>query len=142
GHPSLPMQNLNGFALQLDYPEDMVVLDGVTVDYNDNSFFGASNSIIWLHKDRYVSGELDLGFTRKHNQKNGFGKIATLNFIVISGLVARNAEATFTVVIKDVVAVNQEGAMLAIGDLEAASVHVVDKVTTSTEEGRLDNQVL
>ena len=142
GFPDLPMQNLNGFALQLHYPEDMVVLDGVTVDYNDNSFFGASNNILWLKKDRYLDGEFDLGFTRKHDEKNGFGKIATLNFIIIGDVIARAAEATFTVTLENVVAVNKDGAMLTIGELEPASVHVVDKTTTSTHEDWLNSQVL
>ena len=138
-----PMENLNGFAMQLHYPEDMVVLDGITADYNDNSFFGSSNSILWIHKDRHLDGgEFDLGFTRKHDDKNGFGKIATLNFIIIGDVIARGADASFTVTLKDVVAVNKEGAMLTIGELEPAVVHVVNKTTTNVHEDWINEQVI
>ncbi len=144
GSPSLPIENLSGFALQLKYPEDMVAEGGVLVDYHDNSFFGSSNNIIWLNKNRQSDGgEFDLGFTQKSNGVGGFGKMATLSFIVISDLVARGAEAQFTITLSDVVAVNPEGAMLTIGNLEPATVHVVDKTTdaTSTKDRWLNNQV-
>ena len=143
GHPDLPMEQLNGFALQLDYDEEMVATDGIEVDYNDNSFFGNSNDIMWIGRNRQEdNGEYDLGFTRKSEETNGFGRIATLNFIIIGDVIARNADASFLVTLEDVVAVNKEGALLTIGELLPASVYVIDKTTTSTNEEWLNKQVL
>ena len=143
GHPDLPMQNLNGFALQMDYDEEMVATDGIEVDYNDNSFFGNSNEIMWIGKNRQEdNGEFDLGFTRKSIEVNGFGRIATLNFIIIGDVIARSSESSFVVTLEDVVAVNQEGALLTIGELLPASVHVIDKTTTPANEEWLNQQVL
>ncbi len=143
GTPDLPMDNLRGFALQMDYPEDKVVDGGVEVDYNDNSFFGSSNNIIWLQKDRHGDGgEFDLGFTKKSAATTGFGKIATVKFIVISDVLARDQTATpFTVSLKDVVAVNPDGAMLTVGALTPATIYVVNKITTSTNNEWLNSQV-
>ncbi|MEO1260259.1 MAG: PKD domain-containing protein [Bacteroidota bacterium] len=144
GRSDRPMQDLNGFALQLDYDEEMVATDGIEVDYNDNSFFGNSNDIMWIGKNRQEdNGEYDLGFTRKSIEANGFGRVATLKFIIIGDVIARNAETSFVVTMDDVVAVNEEGALLTIGELLPASVHVIDKTTTtSTGEEWLNQQVL
>jgi len=143
GSPGLPMTDLRGFALQLDYPEDQVQEGGVEVDYSDNSFFGNSNHIIWLQKDRYEDGgEFDLGFTKKSAAADGFGKIATIKFIVISDVLARGQSSSpFTVSIGNVVAVNPEGAMLTVGDLLPSTVYVVNKITTGTKNEWLNSQV-
>ncbi len=143
GTPDLPMENLRGFALQMNYPEDKVVSGGIEVDYSDNSFFGNSNHILWLQKDRYDDGgEFDLGFTKKSAAAEGFGKIATVKFIVISDVLARDQSATqFTVSLEDVVAVNPDGAMLTIGELLPSTVYVVNKMTTATNNEWLNSQV-
>lgn len=136
-----PIQDLNGFALQLHFDDEMVATDGILVDYNDNSFFGHSNDIYWMRKNREDDGgEFDLGFTRKGNETTGFGKIATLKFIIIGDVIARNANTSFEVTLTDLVAVNDDGAMLTIGELAPASVYVVNKVT-STHEEWLNEQV-
>lgn len=141
GSPNLPIQDLNGFALQLHFDDEMVVADGILVDYNDNSFFGNSNDIIWLQKNREDDGgEFDLGFTRKADETVGFGRIATLKFIIIGDVIARETETEFMVTLEDVVAVNKDGALLTIGEIEPAIVHVVNK-TTPTHNEWLNSQV-
>ncbi len=144
GTPDIPFEDLRGFALQMDYPDDKVVSGGIEIDYYDNSFFGNSNNIIWLQKDRFEDGgEFDLGFTKKTTFADGFGKIATIKFIVISDVLAREQTASeFTVTLEDIVAVNPDGAMLTIGDLMPATVHVVRKLTTDTHDEWLDSQVV
>lgn len=143
GTASLPIQDMTGFALQVNYPNDMVKLDGVEVDYYDNSFLGNSNQILWLQKDRYEDGRLDLGIVKKAVGSNGFGKVATLSFIVISDVLGRTDDAkTFSISLSDVVAVNPDGAMLTIGSLDPATVYIVDKTTaTQTNDQWLNNQV-
>ncbi|HFA47885.1 MAG TPA: T9SS type A sorting domain-containing protein [Bacteroidetes bacterium] len=141
--PDLPIGDLSGFALQLDYPEEMVLQGGISVDYNDNSFFGNSNQIIWLRKDRFgEGGVLDLGFTQKNNSVNGFGHVATVNFIVIGDLIARSGETpAFTVNIKDAVAVNSDGSLLTLGEAAGSTVYIVDKTTTDTKTQWLNKQI-
>ena len=141
GSSDLPIQDLNGFALQLHFDDEMIIADGILVDYNDNSFFGNSNDIIWLQKNREDDGgEFDLGFTRKSNEVNGFGRIATLKFIIIGDVIARETETEFMVTLEDVIAVNKEGALLTIGELEPAIVHVVNK-STPTHAEWLNSQI-
>ncbi|MFQ5448242.1 MAG: PKD domain-containing protein, partial [Saprospiraceae bacterium] len=145
GTPQYPVTDLRGFALQLDYPEDMVMEQGgAEVDYHDNSILGSSNQILWLAKDRYNdNGRLDLGFTKKINHTDGFGKIADVKFIVISDVIGRSESAApFSIGIGDVVAVNEDGEMLAIGlPDEDATVIIVNQMTTPTHENPLDRFV-
>lgn len=143
GTPSMPMQNLRGFAMQLNYPEDMVLDGSVEVDYNDNSFFGNSNGNLWLGRNRTDEGVMDMAFTRKSGHANGFGKVARVSFIVIADVIARSeTEQPFTVTLDGVVAVNPEGAQLTLGEGgNEATVIVVNKITTSASEEQLAQQV-
>ena len=143
GTPAHPMQNLNGFALQLAFDPELVAPAGILTDYNDNSFLGTSNDIVWLKKNRHDDGKYDLGFTRKAAETQGFGRVATLKFIIIGDVIARNDEDQyFTVTIENAVAVNGEGAQLTIGQLLPATVVVVNKKTTTpTSQSNPDNQV-
>ncbi len=144
GTSTLPMANLRGFALQMDYPEDMVLEGGgVEVDYNDNSFLGNSNGMLWMGKDRYEDGEMDVAFTRKTTSGDGFGKVADVKFIVIADVIARSEnEQPFTVDLNGVVAVNSEGAQLALNQPdEEATVIIINKMTTDAKSEYLAQQV-
>ncbi|MEZ4932882.1 MAG: hypothetical protein R2788_12275 [Saprospiraceae bacterium] len=69
---------MTGFALQVNYPNDMVKLDGKWI--KRHHFFGNSNQILWLQKDRYEDGRL-IWALEKAVGSNGSGKVATLSFI-------------------------------------------------------------
>ncbi len=144
GTPAHPVNNLRGFALSLDYPQDMVKEDGVLADYYDNSMLGSSNHILWLSKNRATEGNFDLGFTKKNNQANGYGKIADITFIVISDVLGRSEEEVmpFTVPVNGVVAVNPAGELLTVGMSEEATVFIVNKTTTAVKNASwLERQV-
>ncbi len=139
----VPFDNLRGFALQLGYPAEYVAEDGIVADYNDNSFLGSPNNLLWLGKNRYEKGKYDLGFARKSGSGNGFGDVVKMQFIIIADVIGREASATsFTVTIEDVVAINPEGEMLALGpNLAEATVVILNKKTTAAKEKWLDSQV-
>ena len=144
GTPGLPFDDLRGFALQMDYPEDMVLEGGgVTIDYNDNSFFGSSNDILWMGKDRTDVGVMDLGITRKNLFGNGFGKVADVSFIVIGDLVPRSESATpFDINLNGVIAVNEAGAQLTLEQPSGpATVVILNRTTTGTEDELLNQKV-
>ena len=143
GKPQNPVSDLRGFAMQLDYPEEAVKDAGIQVDYFDNSFLGEPNQTLRLYKDRFEEGEMDLAFSKKSGIANGHGKIADITFIVISDIIARSEEGqSFTVPIKDIVAVNQNGELLTIGIAnQDASVFIINQMTTATHDSGLEHQI-
>lgn len=144
GFPDRPFDDLRGFALQMDYPEDYVLEGGgVEVDYNDNSFFGSSNDILWMGKDRTQGGVMDVGFTRKSAFGNGFGKVADVSFVIIGDVIPRSEYAVpFDVNINGVVAVNQEGAQLTLDQpIEPATLIILNQTTTNTSVEVLNQEV-
>lgn len=143
GLPDLPVENLYGFALQMDYPEELLLEGGVAIDYNDNSFFGDQNSVITMHRDRFDESVMDIAFTRKSLSVNGFGKVADMSFIVIADAVPRSSLSTpFTVNLNGVAAVNQDGAQLTLDQPdEPATLIIVNKTTTATKDNWLNQQV-
>ncbi|MCB0521451.1 MAG: T9SS type A sorting domain-containing protein [Lewinellaceae bacterium] len=143
GQPQVSFENLKGFALQFDYPAEMVADDGVEADYNDNSFFGSSNNIMWFGKNRFQAGRYDLGLTRKMGSSGGFGDVAKLKFIVIADVIGRTESAIpFTVSIEGAIALNPEGELMALGASSgSATVVILNKMTTGTSEKWLEDKV-
>lgn len=144
GVPNLPFEDLRGFALQMDYPEDMVLEGGgVEINYHDNSFFGSSNDILWMEHDRTGVGVVDVGFTRKTFSGYGFGKVADVGFIIISDLIPRaEYSIPFDVNLRDVLAVNQYGAELTLDQPdEPVRVTILNQTTTDAKNEQLNQQV-
>jgi hypothetical protein len=144
GNSQTPVNNLRGFALQLDYPEELVRENGVEADYFDNSILGGSNLILWMQQDHFLEGGiLDLGFVKKQGLTSGNGKIADLKFIVISDVIGRSESYTpFKVQVKNVFAINPNGEMLTVQlPQEDATVIVVNKKTTATSENKLESRI-
>jgi PKD repeat protein len=87
--------DLHGFAFSLSYPLDLVQPNTVTVDYDDNSFFGQINDVLTVREDLapYGIGRYDLAFSRKGGDgANGYGKVATIQFIVIGDIIGGREE--------------------------------------------------
>ena len=114
GSPDKPVFDLYGMALAVKYPE--FANHDPVADYDDASFFGFSNHMLWLPQDNYDQRQLDLGFTRKQgNGSSGYGRIANIklssDFIIIIDIVDRaETEAVpFTLRIKGLKAVDENG---------------------------------
>ncbi len=83
GSSSLPVSGLHGLALYFNYPLGLVVPDSVIVDYEDASFFGQDILEVEKNLAGYGAGRFDLAYSRKNdNGRSGYGKIATIRFIV------------------------------------------------------------
>jgi PKD repeat protein len=148
GSPSNPAANLYGLAFSLQYPG--YVLAGTKCNYDDNSFLGVSNHLLWLPKETPNQSQFDLGFTRKNKQAvSGFGKIATVSFladiIIIVDIIDRKVQdgSVFKVDIGNIKANDPIGRPL---DLSISnyrdSVVLVIKKTSSTPIEALANRIL
>jgi PKD repeat protein len=114
GTPSAPVFGLYGMALAMKYPE--YVNHDPGTDYDDDSFFGFSNYLLWLPRDNYSRRQLDMGFSQKQgNGKSGYGRIANItfraDFIIIIDIVDRASTdaVPFTVPIKGLKGVDAQG---------------------------------
>ena len=142
-----PINDLHGLAMQLYYPQqDLVLPHSVSVDYNEESFFGESDEVISLHKDLYELKRLDLGVSRlSGSSTSGGGKVAELTFIVIADIIVARSEneVPFLVHVEGVRAVNGAGEPI---DLEVstqpAGMTIINNTTTSTDEALLGSQLL
>lgn len=94
GSPTKPAIGLYGLAFALRYPDYFE--HNPEVNYDDNSFFGFTNHLMWLPKDHYSRRQLDLGFVRTNGQTaSGYGRIAKITakteFIIIVDITGRSA---------------------------------------------------
>lgn len=90
GNEAAPVTGLHGMALFVTYPEGLTVPDAVTLDYEDNSFFGAGSSILAFSRDmnNYNLGRYDLALSRKNDAgASGYGKVARMSFIVSADII-------------------------------------------------------
>jgi hypothetical protein len=129
--------DLHGLALQVYYPQqDLVLPNAVQADYNDNSFLGSTNGLLWMQEDMYNLKRMDLAFSRKAgNGAEGFGRIATAEFIVVSDIIGGRSENTipFVANLEGVVVVNANGEIMDFTIEPTAEFTIVNNFPTSTQ---------
>lgn len=148
GNQDLPAENVYGLALYLGYSGDLVYEDSISVNYNENSFFGTSNEVYWLPSNQYAEEQLDLGITRVDgNAVDGFGKIGEVVYIINSDIIdgrIDDGNAHFIVSVNGVKMVDSLGNDLEINLENTPSTLVFSKTeteTTNTNSPALDQKV-
>lgn len=147
GHPTNPVFDLYGLALALRYPD--FIDPNPEADYEDNSFFGFTNHILWYPKDVYNQRQLDMGFTRKNGQgANGYGSLAKLtfstNYIIIVDITGRTSSLTVPVVIPvgGVVAQDAQGNLISLSaPTEMDTLWIKLENVVSTKDRQLNELV-
>lgn len=114
GSPQEPALGLYGLAFALKYPG--YVKHDPESDYDDNSFFGFTNHILWLPMDNYERRQLDMGFIRKNKQTaSGYGRVAEVKFeadiIIVVDIIERGftKSSTFKVDVQSLKAIDADG---------------------------------
>lgn len=114
GSPFLPALGIYGLACALKYPE--FAQHDPEANYEDNSFFGFTNHILWLPKDVHSRRQMDMGFVRKNGTPvSGYGAIAKIvfqtDFIIIVDVVDRTANPLipFVVDVRSLKVVDADG---------------------------------
>jgi len=138
-----PIEDLKGLALAIDYPEDLIEEGSPEFDYNDNSFFGNTNQIIWMPEDRPIEGKFDLGFVQKWEGANGNGEIGTLQIIIVGDVIAGRSETymPLNLTLEGLTAISSNGAIKALGESEDAELTIVNNFTTGTNQEFISNKV-
>ena len=139
-----PITDLKGLSLTMDYPQDLVQEDSPEFDYKDNSFFGNSNQIIWMPHDRPNESKFDVAFAHKWSGQSGAGEIGTLQIIIVGDIISARSE-TYTPIkisLKNIKAINESGAIKALGMPIDAEMTVVNSFnTTATNEQFVSGKV-
>ena len=147
GSVTQPAIGLYGLAFALQYPE-YIDHDPEAI-YDNNSFFGLNNHILFLGKDNYERRQFDMGFSRKWGQSvNGVGRIAKLtfkaDFVIIIDVIDRNENKlnAFSVPVKGLMAVDAAGNKLDFAAPETQDTLWIKLLqTTKTETVEGENQV-
>lgn len=139
GTPESPAVDFHGLGITLGYPQqDLLLPWSTTADYLDNSFFGVSNLSLWLSRDLHDDKRIDLGFSRKGGLgANGYGRIADINFIVISDIIGGRTEdyIPFELITEGIQLVDETGAPLDYAlPIPADTLILVNKLNTTAVE--------
>lgn len=146
GSEGIPIEDLYGLALQIGYPKDLIQESSIGIDFNDNSFFGASNEILWMRKNHNDLGIYDLAFVRKDQSVDGAGRLATATMIIISDIIGgRNEESVpLKISLDNVVGLAENGAVKALSlPEEDATLTFINQTsaTTSVENSILESEI-
>ena len=102
GSAAKPVKDIYGLAFSLRYPDFFD--PEPSANYDDNSFFGFTNHILWLPRDNHERRQFDLGFTRKNGKNtSGYGRIANISlksgYVIIVDVADRTKNPDIPVVI-------------------------------------------
>ncbi len=150
GNSSYPMHDVYSLALYLDYDTTFVQADnGVLVEFAANSFVGNSTNGELLSHGINLRAEqqIDLGLTRTNGaEAGGFGRIATVKFIVVADIIDGRVEptdpVTFDVPLSGVKVANSLGNERFVSwSKTPARIVFANKIPTSTHTPALSRKV-
>ena len=136
GTTDYPAENIYGLALYLGYPEDLVFEDSVFFYYENNSFFGAPQDVLWMPSHQYDESQLDVGIARTDGTAvGGFGEIGQGVFIINSDILdvrVGSGDVNFPVYINGVKMIDSLGNELPVNLSPEPATLVFSKSTTSS----------
>ncbi len=147
GSNSVSMEDVYGVVLYLNFPGQYIDSSSqVSVDYDQNSFFGGAGDVIPRAVDLSDQDQLDFAITRKNGENtSGFGRIATVSFIIDADIIDGRDEAegqSFSVSINVVKVIDKFGNELDISlSEEPASVFFVNNIITKVVDPVLSEKV-
>ncbi len=109
--PDIPVQDLHGLALQLQYPQDLALPHSISFS-PQSSFFGEETEIYTDEEDIVQYGRMEVVFTRTDGiGKTGNGRIATIQLIVIGDIIGGRSEMEidYYVHVNDLKAIDKNG---------------------------------
>ena len=138
GSATNTIPDLHGLAFWMNYPQDLVAPHTVNITYDlDEPTFGEEEEVLWMSKDLYELGRNDYALTRKSgNTTNTYGKVATVEFIiVVDVLVARaEAETPFIIELDGIKMIDGAGNPIDFNlPEELPQVLIIDNTVNSTE---------
>lgn len=147
GNFNNPMENVHGVSLFLDYDTTLTdVSSGVLVNYNPNSFMGSLDEVFPYGNDLREHNQIDIGISRINNiSASGFGRIATIDFIIIIDIIDGRAEKIipFDVDIQGIKVLDKEGNLIEVNldEIAAQVIFVKETATGIGPTNSLEKQV-
>ncbi len=132
----LPVQNLHGLALQLQYPQDLSLPHSISFS-PQNSFFGSVPEIYLEEEEIVEYSRMEAAFTRTDGTgSTGSGRIATVEFIVIGDIIGGRSEMEidYYVHIENLKAIDASGNYISF-DIFTPNPHftLIKEEATATE---------
>ena len=139
GSSAEPVSGLHGMALYLNYPDGLTAPYSVSVDYENNSFFGNASNVLNIGHDLldYNLGRYDLAFSRKNDDgATGFGKVASVSFIVSADIIEGRAgtDTPFTISLGGILLIGPDGNSMEYSSRDDATVRIINTITANGKE--------
>lgn len=146
GTEEIPAEDFSGIALYMDYDTQYVVENSVTVNYENESFFGDANNneVLWMPNDLYEKGQVDMGFSRVNGSTvDGHGVIARVSFIISEDIIGGRAERELEIPLSlNVVgAFNGAGSKVDLSTTEIPATILVVDITTGIVNPELSKKI-
>lgn len=147
GTADFPADNIYGLALYLGYPEDLVYEDSVFFYYENNSFFGPEQEVLWMPSHQYAESQLDVGVARNDGTPvGGFGEIGQGVFIIVSDIIdtrVANGDVNFPVHVNGVRMIDSLGNELPVNLSPEPTTLVFSKLgeTSSVDDTGIANAI-
>lgn len=140
GDAQHPVEDLYGIAFSVFIDPDYVDADDVDFNFNELSWANPDNDRIFLYKK--VSNErIDVAWVRTdHNQRDGFGRIGTADFIIIIDVIGYQQD--FIMRIDSIKMMDKFGNQTAVAG-DSIVVHVApDGQSTGVDAAQADDVVI
>lgn len=108
GTAAIQAKDIYGLAFTLNYDPKLVDSGSFALNLKNSWLFNDTN-YIYMIKDFYNLGKLDVAMTRKDKKsKSGYGPVGTLQFVIIDNIAGkRDTSKTLTLTLSDVQIINE-----------------------------------
>lgn len=119
GEAAFPFDDAYGIALDILYPQDLVVPSGAIIEYDEASLLGAPGQVLTLMQDLSLNnlGRQDWAASRVNGiGVDGHGPVASLTYVVSSDIIGGRTEpeVPFNIIVERVRVLNRNGTELII----------------------------
>lgn len=147
GTEELDVADLHSMAFFLNYPLGLTGPQGVSITYEQDPFFGPSSEVLEVKRDLadHDTGRFDMAWSRRNNGgKSGYGRVATVNFIISSDIIMGRSrpETPFTISLDGVVLTDINGDTLNYNLPENSVLPIYDQTISDQQEAEEPSSLL
>ena len=135
GTPTNGVDNIYGMAFSVEYPEEFVSPDcmSVTVELDEDSWFQTNNPILLFYKNIPEFHRVDIAITRTDGQpRSGNGRVGKIKLITEGDIfgVHRGGNYTFDFDVKDVAGVDTIGKQIVLNGQPVTQEFIVTQIAS------------
>lgn len=143
GTAANPIDNLYALAFSLNFSDDLIDPNSISIEYNPETFFCDTENVLFISKTT-SDGMIDVGFSRTDQTPvSGHGRIARVNFTIIGDIIITrspdNSELPLSVETHGTRGINDSGNNLSFNTHGDIITFKIDSGTAIKENGTEHN---